>query len=743
VSNDSLIRQTQGTANAMATKMYEERLKLPHQRDSMDDGSMKRFGDNVGQLLDANQTNILKSSTTPGQPSGQVLHSTAGNMAAALQQVQARNQQLPVATQDIKTEMNSVLSQRSGNSEASLFGVPGAGHSKPNLLSPGANQGGNNLPLKGWPLTGLDQLRPGLLPTQKSFIQSPQQYHQIQMLTPQQQQLLLQAQAQGNLTSGPCSNLGDIESRRLRMLLSNRNAVPGKDGQTNAVGDVTQNVGSPLPRPETDMLLKMKIAQLQQQQQQQQQQQNNQQQQLQQQALSNQQSQVTSHQQQQQQQQEKLGVAGVSVEGSMSNSFRGNDQAASKGQNGRKRKQPGSSSGPANSSGTANTTGPSPSSAPSTPSTHTPGDVMSMAGALQNSGSSSKTLIMYGSDGSGALASPSNPLADIDRFVEDGSLDDNVESFLSQDDTDARDTVGRCMDVSKGFSFAEFSCIRASTSKVVCCHFSPDGKLLASAGHEKKAVLWNMDNLKAKGSLEEHSFLITDVRFSPNSTRLATSSFDRTVKVWEADNPNYTLRTFSGHTASVMSLDFHPNNEDLICSCDGDSEVRYWNVNQGVCSRYFKGGMSQVRFQPRLGRYLAAAAENVVSIFDVETGTCLHSLQRHTKPVHSVCWDAKGNYVASVSEDSVRVWNLGSGGDGDCVYELNCSGNKFHSCVFHPKYQSLLVIGCYQSLELWNMAENKSMTITAHEGLIAALAASEATGMVASASHDKTVKLWK
>jgi hypothetical protein len=44
VSNDSLIRQTQGTANAMATKMYEERLKLPHQRDSMDDGSMKVLG---------------------------------------------------------------------------------------------------------------------------------------------------------------------------------------------------------------------------------------------------------------------------------------------------------------------------------------------------------------------------------------------------------------------------------------------------------------------------------------------------------------------------------------------------------------------------------------------------------------------------------------------------------------------------------------------------------------------------
>lgn len=46
--------------------------------------------------------------------------------------------------------------------------------------------------------------------------------------------------------------------------------------------------------------------------------------------------------------------------------------------------------------------------------------------------------------------------ADMDRFVEDGSLDDNVESFLSHDDTDPRDPVGRCMDVSKGKSPANF-----------------------------------------------------------------------------------------------------------------------------------------------------------------------------------------------------------------------------------------------------------------------------------------------
>ncbi|RYR05683.1 hypothetical protein Ahy_B06g085510 isoform A [Arachis hypogaea] len=673
----------------------------------------QRFGD---QLMDPNHASILKSSAAPGQPSGQVLHGAAGAMSP---QVQGRSQQLPGSTPDIKSEINPVLNPRAAGPEGSLIGMPGS------------NQGSNNLTLKGWPLTGLEQLRSGLLQQQKPFMQAPQPFHQLPMLTPQHQQHLM-LQAQQNLASPSASD----DSRRLRILMNNRNMGLSKDGLSNPVGDVP-NVGSPLPgggppfpRGDTDMLMKLRLAQLHQQHQNANPQQ---QQQLQQHALSNQQSQSSNHGMHQQDR--VAGAGSVTADGSMSNSFRGNDQV-SKNQTGRKRKQPVSSSGPANSSGTANTAGPSPSSAPSTPSTHTPGDVMSMP-ALPHSSSSTKPLMMFGTDGTGTLTSPSNQLADVDRFVEDGSLDDNVESFLSHDDTDARDAVGRCMDVSKGFTFSEVNSVRASTSKVVCCHFSSDGKLLASGGHDKKAVLWYTDSLKQKTTLEEHSSLITDVRFSPSMPRLATSSFDKTVRVWDVDNPGYSLRTFTGHSTSVMSLDFHPNKDDLICSCDGDGEIRYWSINNGSCARVAKGGTVQMRFQPRLGRYLAAAAENVVSILDVETQACPYSLKGHTKPIHSVCWDPSGEFLASVSEDSVRVWTLGTGTEGECVHELSCNGNKFHSCVFHPTYSSLL------SLELWNMSENKTMTLSAHEGLVAALAVSTVNGLVASASHDKYVKLWK
>ncbi|KAL6992548.1 hypothetical protein U1Q18_010658 [Sarracenia purpurea var. burkii] len=37
-----------------------------------------------------------------------------------------------------------------------------------------------------------------------------------------------------------------------------------------------------------------------------------------------------------------------------------------------------------------------------------------------------------------------------------------------------------------GFSFKEVGSLNSSNDKILCCHFSSDGKLLASAGHGKK-----------------------------------------------------------------------------------------------------------------------------------------------------------------------------------------------------------------------------------------------------------------
>ncbi|CAN1331374.1 Transcriptional corepressor LEUNIG [Linum perenne] len=725
-------KQVSATASAMATKLYEDKLKLPLQRESLEDAAMKqRLSDSMGQFMDPSNAALLKAVALGGQPQGQTMHRAAGS-SGNLQHSQNRNQQSPMSSQDLKSEMNQMISPRSSAAEGSLVG------------SHGLNQGGSNLTLKGWPLTGLDQF--GLLQHQR-LMQSTEHLSKAQL----QQQLLFQAQQ--NLSS---PSVNDLERRKLRMLLGQQNMGISKEGPLSS-GDMLSNMGSPLQvgpnvmPQDSDILFKVFLlntslnvnSELLQQQQLQ----NINQQQYSQHPLSGQQPQNSNHTFQQQD--KMIGSGSVAADGGMSNTFQGTDQAA-KCQVGRKRKQAVSSSGPANSSGTANTTGPSPSS-PSTPSTHTPGDAMPMPNAPQNA-NSSKSMLMFGSDGLGSLAPASNDLllnggvalqADMDQILDDRTLDDNVESFFSHDAGDPRDRGGLSSDATKGFTFSEIRALPPGSSKVECCHFSSDGKLLATGGHDKKVTLWGTESFTVNSTLEEHSQWITDVRFSPSMSRLATSSADKTVRVWDADNPGYSLRTFTGHSTTVMSVDFHPTKEDLICSCDSNNEMRYWSIKNGSCAGVYKVDAMKMRFQPRHGMFLAAAAENLVYILDVESQVCRLKLQGHKSAVNSVCWDPSGECLASVSDDLVRVWNIGSGSRGECIHELSSSGNKFNTCAFHPTYPSVLIVGCYETLELWHMAENKTMTVQAHEKRVSALAVSSASGLVASTSHDMVVKLWK
>lgn len=64
-----------------------------------------------------------------------------------------------------------------------------------------------------------------------------------------------------------------------------------------------------------------------------------------------------------------------------------------------------------------------------------------------------------------------------------------------------------------------------------------------------------METLQTECTPEEHSHIITDVCFRPHSTQLATSSFDKSVRVWDASEVNFYLagvkkileRKFSGN----------------------------------------------------------------------------------------------------------------------------------------------------------------------------------------------------
>lgn len=108
--------------------------------------------------------------------------------------------------------------------------------------------------------------------------------------------------------------------------------------------------------------------------------------------------------------------------------------------------------------------------------------------------------------------------------------------------------------------------------------FSPDGRLVASAGSDKTARLWDVVTRKPGPVLRGHGDVVGTVAFSPDGRRLATGSWDRTARIWEVESGR-ELRVLQGHADSVWCVAFSPDGRRLATG-SLDRTVRLWTIER-------------------------------------------------------------------------------------------------------------------------------------------------------------------
>ena len=74
----------------------------------------------------------------------------------------------------------------------------------------------------------------------------------------------------------------------------------------------------------------------------------------------------------------------------------------------------------------------------------------------------------------------------------------------------------------------------------------------------------------------------------------------------------------------------------------------------------------------------SASFDSTIRLWDPESGTCLHSLVKHTHPVYSVAFSPDGQYLASGAFDKcLHIWSVK---DGTLLKTYNGPGGIFDVC---------------------------------------------------------------
>ena len=266
--------------------------------------------------------------------------------------------------------------------------------------------------------------------------------------------------------------------------------------------------------------------------------------------------------------------------------------------------------------------------------------------------------------------------------------------------------------------------------------FSPDGSKIASVSDDKTVKFWNV-NGKLLNSCEGHNDQVLRVSFSLDGQIIASGSADRTVKLWSINGQ--LLKILVGHTERVYGVSFRFDGQ-VIASASNDRTVRLWNLD-GQLLKVLVGHTDQVwgvNFSPDGQMIASGSFDKTVRLWNFD-GQLLNTLKGHTDRVYGVNFSPDGQIIASSSFDkTVRLWNL----DGQLLNTLEGHTERIYGVSFSPDGKKIASASADRTLRFWNFDETLLRVLEGHTDHIWQVNFSPDGQIIASASDDKTVRLW-
>ena len=233
----------------------------------------------------------------------------------------------------------------------------------------------------------------------------------------------------------------------------------------------------------------------------------------------------------------------------------------------------------------------------------------------------------------------------------------------------------------------------------------------------------------------------TAITYSPDGRHVAVTGWNGVVEVWDVRSRQVVRQILSLEERNLNDLAFSPDGRWLAAA--GEKNILIWDSGSGTLLFQLSGHQGRVLcaiFSPD-GRMLATGStDRTIRLWNVAERREQAILKGHTSWVHAVRFSPDGRRLVSASADfTARLWDLGRG---------TSTGVLQHSATvddvaFTPDGKGVVTAGWESALSLWDASTLRLVRrMEGHTSFVGSIAIASDGQTLASAGIDGTVRLW-
>ena len=205
-------------------------------------------------------------------------------------------------------------------------------------------------------------------------------------------------------------------------------------------------------------------------------------------------------------------------------------------------------------------------------------------------------------------------------------------------------------------AIAHYAIVRSSA-------FSPDSTRVATSSDDHTARVWDAATGKPVTPPLAHQDSVWGVAFSPDGTRVVTASYDKTARVWDAATGKPVTPPLA-HQDSVWGAAFSPDGTRVVTASE-DHTAQVWDAATGqpvTPPLEHQDSVWGAAFSPDGTRVVTASDDKTARVWDAATGQPVTAPLAHQARVASAAFSPDGTRVITASDDkTARVWDAATG----------------------------------------------------------------------------------